>query len=228
MLIEMQKVGKIYGGFGGGYQALKDVDLRIDAGEMVAIRGRSGAGKSTLMHVIGCVDTFEEGRYLLDGMDVGRMKDKELSAVRNKKIGFVMQDFALIRQLSVYDNVAIPLYLSKERNLGKATKLVKEAAQAVGLGGMLDKKVNQLSGGQKQRVAIARAIVNSPQIILADEPTGALDVKTASEILALLKELNQRGITVVIISHDDQVVSSCDRILRIEDGKLYFEKEGKV
>lgn len=227
MLIEMQKVGKIYGGFGGGYQALKDVDLKIDAGEMVAIRGRSGAGKSTLMHVIGCVDTFEEGRYLLDGMDVGSMKDKELSAVRNQKIGFVMQDFALIRQLSVYDNVAIPLYLSKERNLGKTTKLVKEAVQAVGLGEMLDKKVNQLSGGQKQRVAIARAIVNSPQIILADEPTGALDVKTAAEILALLKELNQRGITVVIISHDDQVVSSCDRILRIEDGKLYCEKEGK-
>lgn len=220
MLIELKNVDKIYRSGQQSFQALKKVDLSVEEGEMLAIQGKSGAGKSTLLHIIGCVDTFDGGTYLLDGIDVGKLNDSRLSQIRNRKMGFVMQDFALVPKLSVYENIAVPLYLSKHVRIREIRDRVERAAQDVGLAGQLAKRANQLSGGQKQRVAIARAVVNSPKIILADEPTGALDAATAGEIMALLKKLNERGITVIIITHDDSVAGSCRRIVRIEDGKI--------
>lgn len=220
MLIELNKIDKIYRSGQQSFQALKKVDLSVEEGEMLAIQGKSGAGKSTLLHIIGCVDTFDEGSYRLDGIDVGKLNDRQLSEIRNRKMGFVMQDFALVPKLSVYENIAIPLYLSKHAKLREIRDRVEEAAEDVGLADQLGKRANQLSGGQKQRVAIARAVVNSPKIILADEPTGALDAATAGEIMALLKRQNERGITVIIITHDDSVAGSCGRVVRIKDGRL--------
>ncbi len=220
MLIEIKKVDKIYRNGKQSFQALKKVDLSINEGEMVAIQGKSGAGKSTLLHIIGCVDTFDEGSYILDGIDVGKLSDRRLARIRNQKIGFVMQDFALVPKLSVYENISIPLYLSSNVNIRKIRDKVKKAAEEVGLAVQLDNNVNQLSGGQKQRVAIARAIVNTPKIILADEPTGALDVATAGEVIALLKRQNESGTTVIIITHDESVAETCSRIIRIKDGSI--------
>lgn len=220
MLIELKNVDKIYRSGQQSFQALRQVSLSVGEGEMAAIQGKSGAGKSTLLHIIGCVDTFDGGSYLLDGIDVGKLNDSRLSEIRNRKIGFVMQDFALIPKLSVYENIAVPLYLSKNVRLRDIRDRVKRAAEDVGLVNQLDKKANQLSGGQKQRIAIARAVVNTPKMILADEPTGALDAATAGEIMTLLKKQNERGITVIIITHDDSVAKSCGRIIRIEDGKI--------
>lgn len=220
MLIELKKIDKIYQSGQQSFQALKKVDLSIEEGEMAAIQGKSGAGKSTLLHIIGCVDTFDEGSYMLDGIDVGKLSDRKLAKIRNQKMGFVMQDFALVPKLSVYENIAIPLYLSTDVSIKKIRDKVKAAAKDVGLADQLDKKANQLSGGQKQRVAIARAVVNTPKIILADEPTGALDAATAGEIMALLKKQNEKGITVIIITHDDSIAKSCGRIIRIIDGGI--------
>ncbi len=220
MLIELKKIDKIYRNGQQSFQALKEVDLSIREGEMVAVQGKSGAGKSTLLHIIGCVDSFDGGSYLLDGTDVGKLKDRGLARIRNQKIGFVMQDFALVPKLSVYENIAVPLYLSKSVRLREIRDRVEKAAEDVGLASQLHKLANQLSGGQKQRVAIARAVVNSPKIILADEPTGALDAATAGEIMALLKKQNERGTTVVIITHDDSVAGSSGRIIRMKDGKI--------
>lgn len=220
MLIELKNVDKIYRSGQQSFQALRKVDLSVEEGEMLAIQGKSGAGKSTLLHIIGCVDTFDGGSYLLDGIDVGKLSDSRLSRIRNRKIGFVMQDFALVPKLSVYENIAIPLYLSNHVKVGKIRDRVEKAAEDVGLADQLTKRANQLSGGQKQRVAIARAVVNAPKIILADEPTGALDAATAGEIMALLKKQNEKGITVIIITHDDSVAKSCGRIVRIQDGKI--------
>ena len=219
MLIELSKIDKIYQSKQVVFQALKKVDIAIEEGEMVAIQGKSGAGKSTLMHIIGCVDTFDNGTYFLDGIDVGVLNDRQLSKIRNQKMGFIMQDFALVPKLTVFNNIAIPLYLS---NIGirKIPEMVKKAAASVGITDQLNKKANQLSGGQKQRVAIARAIVNSPKIILADEPTGALDIATAKEIMMLLKTLNEKGITVIIITHDNSIADYCNRLITIEDGHL--------
>ena len=222
MLIELKKIDKIYRSGQQSFQALKNVDLSVKEGEMLAIQGKSGAGKSTLLHIIGCVHTFDKGSYILDGIDVGKLNDRQLSKIRNQKMGFVMQDFALVPKMSVYENIAIPLYLSKSIRFKDIRDKVTKTAEDVGLSSQLDKRANQLSGGQKQRVAIARAVVNSPKIILADEPTGALDAATASEIIALLKKQNEKGITVIIITHDDSVAESCGRIIRIQDGKVSF------
>lgn len=223
MLIELKKVNKIYQSGTVSFQALKEVDLSVKEGEIIAICGRSGAGKSTLLHIMGCIDTFDNGTYLLDGKNMGNLRDRELSKIRNRMMGFVMQDFALVPKFSVFENIAIPLYLG---NMGmrKIQNTVKTAAAEVGLLELLDKKANQLSGGQKQRVAIARAIVNSPKIILADEPTGALDVSTAREIINLLKEQNKKGITVIIVTHDNLVAAACQRMIEIGDGRILSDK----
>lgn len=220
MLIELRGIDKIYKSRQLSFQALKGIDLLVEEGEMIAIQGRSGAGKSTLMHIIGCVDTFDGGTYLMDGIDVGKLSDRKLSKIRNEKMGFVMQDFALVPKLSVFENIAVPLYLSSDGNCKEIAQRVDAAAYEVGITDQLKKKANQLSGGQKQRVAIARAIVNSPKIILADEPTGALDGETAKEIMALLKKQNKKGITVLIITHDDAIAACCGRTVRIEDGRI--------
>lgn len=219
MLIQLKKVNKIYRDGTVSFQALREVDLSVEEGEMVAVQGRSGAGKSTLLHIIGCVDTFDGGSYLLDGTDIGGLRDGQLSRIRSRTMGFIMQDFALVSKLSVFDNIAVPLYLAGT-GMKKIRSAVKAAAAEVGLEGQLDKKAGQLSGGQKQRVAIARAIVNAPRIILADEPTGALDAATAGEIIALLKGQKEKGITILIVTHDNSVAAACQRVIEIQDGRI--------
>ena len=202
------------------FTALKDVSLKIDDGEMVAIIGKSGAGKSTLLHIIGCIDTFESGKYTIDDVDVHNLSDKKLAKIRNEKVGIVMQDFALVEEYTVLENVKIPLYFSKKKKSDKPKTLAMSALEKVGIKELANKPVNKLSGGQKQRVAIARAIVNNPSFILADEPTGALDTKTSSEIMELFKSLNDDGKTIIIITHDMGVADACKRKIEISDGKI--------
>ena len=201
------------------FTALTDVSLTVEDGEMLAIIGKSGAGKSTLLHIIGCIDTFEKGTYTLDDISVHKLSDKKLAQIRNQKVGIVMQDFALVEEYTVLENVKIPLYFAKKRK-GSANTLALDALEKVGMKELAKKPVNKLSGGQKQRVAIARAIVNNPSFILADEPTGALDTKTSAEIMALFKSLNDEGKTVMIITHDPTVAGSCKRQIEISDGKI--------
>ena len=201
------------------FTALTDVSLTVEDGEMLAIIGKSGAGKSTLLHIIGCIDTFEKGTYTLDDISVHKLSDKKLAQIRNQKVGIVMQDFALVEEYTVLENVKIPLYFAKKRK-GSANTLALDALEKVGMKELAKKPVNKLSGGQKQRVAIARAIVNNPSFILADEPTGALDTKTSAEIMALFKSLNDEGKTVMIITHDPTVAGSCQRQIEISDGKI--------
>lgn len=201
------------------FTALKDVSLEVEDGEMLAIIGKSGAGKSTLLHIIGCIDKFEKGSYTIDGTDVHSLSDNKLAKIRNEKVGIVMQDFALIDEYSVIENVMIPLNFSKKK-LGKPKELAMKALEKVGIADLAKKPVSKLSGGQKQRVAIARAIVNDPSFILADEPTGALDTKTSSEIMELFTELNKSGKTVIIITHDLTVADKCKRKVEISDGRI--------
>lgn len=201
------------------FTALKDVSLEVEDGEMLAIIGKSGAGKSTLLHIIGCIDKFEKGSYIIDGTDVHSLSDNKLAKIRNEKVGIVMQDFALIDEYSVIENVMIPLNFSKKK-LGKPKELAMKALERVGIANLAKKPVSKLSGGQKQRAAIARAIVNDPFFILADEPTGALDTKTSSEIMELFTELNKSGKTVIIITHDLTVADKCKRKIEISDGRI--------
>lgn len=201
------------------FTALKDVSLEVEDGEMLAIIGKSGAGKSTLLHIIGCIDKFEKGSYIIDGTDVHSLSDNKLAKIRNEKVGIVMQDFALIDEYSVIENVMIPLNFSKKK-LGKPKELAMKALERVGIANLAKKAVSKLSGGQKQRAAIARAIVNDPSFILADEPTGALDTKTSSEIMELFTELNKSGKTVIIITHDLTVADKCKRKIEISDGRI--------
>lgn len=201
------------------FTALKDVSLEVEDGEMLAIIGKSGAGKSTLLHIIGCIDKFEKGSYIIDGTDVHSLSDNKLAKIRNEKVGIVMQDFALIDEYSVIENVMIPLNFSKKK-LGKPKELAMKALERVGIANIAKKPVSKLSGGQKQRAAIARAIVNDPSFILADEPTGALDTKTSSEIMELFTELNKSGKTVIIITHDLTVADKCKRKVEISDGRI--------
>ncbi|MBE5713562.1 MAG: ABC transporter ATP-binding protein [Ruminococcaceae bacterium] len=201
------------------FTALKDVSIEVEDGEMLAIIGKSGAGKSTLLHIIGCIDKFEKGSYIIDGTDVHSLSDNKLAKIRNEKVGIVMQDFALIDEYSVIENVMIPLNFSKKK-LGKPKELAMKALERVGIANLAKKPVSKLSGGQKQRVAIARAIVNDPSFILADEPTGALDTKTSSEIMELFTELNKSGKTVIIITHDLTVADKCKRKVEISDGRI--------
>ena len=220
-MIEIKNIDKTYNkGKANAFQALKDVSLTIEDGEMVAIIGKSGAGKSTLMHIIGCIDDFESGTYILNGEDISSIKEGKRAKIRNKDIGIVMQDFALVEDYTAIENVMIPLYFSKGKLLESKKSIAKKALEKVGIGELASKRVNKLSGGQKQRVAIARAIVNNPSILLADEPTGALDVKTSAEIMGVFKELNEQGITVIIITHDMEVAEGCERVIEISDGQI--------
>ena len=187
----------------------------------MAIIGKSGAGKSTLMHILGCIDNYDSGEYLIDGVNVAEYNDRKRAQIRNKNIGIVMQDFALLEKYTVIDNVLLPFDFSKKKVNRKIEKeraidLLKE----VGMEMIYDKEVSKLSGGQKQRVAIARAMIMEPKILLADEPTGALDEKTSSDIIALLRKMNEKGTTVIIITHDKDIAESCDRIIEINDGRI--------
>ena len=219
-MIEIKNLTKTYNyKKSNAFTALKDISLKIEDGEMLAIIGKSGAGKSTLLHIIGCIDTFEKGEYSIDDTDVHKLSDKKLAEIRNEKVGIVMQDFALVEEYTVIENVKIPLYFSKKKK-GNANTLALEALEKVGIKELAKKPVNKLSGGQKQRVAIARAIVNDPSFILADEPTGALDTKTSAEIMELFRKLNDDGKTVIIITHDPGVAEKCKRKIEISDGEI--------
>lgn len=219
-MIKLNNVVKIYNkGKSNAFQALTDINIEIQDGELVAIIGTSGAGKSTLLHILACIDSYESGEYYIDDMLVKNCSEKKLAQIRNKKIGMVMQDFALVDDFSAIQNVMLPLDFSKSKIKDKKEKCI-EALKAVGMEKFAHNQSNKLSGGQKQRVAIARAIVNNPSIILADEPTGALDSKTSVEIMELFKSLNKKGRTVIIVTHDMKVANQCNRIIRIEDGKI--------
>ena len=220
-MIEIKNINKTYNkGKVNAFHALKDVSLAIEDGEMVAIIGKSGAGKSTLMHIIGCIDDFESGTYILNGDDISSIKEGKRAKIRNKDIGIVMQDFALVEDYTAIENVMIPLYFTKGKLLESKKSIARRALEKVGIGELASKRVNKLSGGQKQRVAIARAMINNPGILLADEPTGALDVNTGNEIMDLFTKLNENGTTVIIITHDMDVANMCDRIIEISDGEI--------
>ena len=219
-MIRLNKISKIYNkGKSNAFQALTDINIEIADGELVAIIGTSGAGKSTLLHILACIDSYESGEYYIDDTLIKNCSEKKLAQIRNKKIGMVMQDFALVDDFSALQNVMLPLDFSKSKVSEKKEKCLN-ALQAVGMEKFAHHQSNKLSGGQKQRVAIARAIVNEPSIILADEPTGALDSKTSAEIMELFKSLNDAGRTVIIVTHDMKIAQQCKRVIRIEDGKI--------
>ena len=221
-MVQLKNIVKIYNkGKSNEFEALHGVSAEIKDGEMIAIVGTSGAGKSTLLHILGFIDRYDNGEYILDGTPVGKMNEIKMAHLRNEKIGMIMQDFALIEDYTVQDNVLIPLDFSKKK-MRKKEKLnrVISALEAVGMKEHCHKPVKQLSGGQKQRVAIARAIVNDPSFLLADEPTGALDSKTTDEIMKVFKRINEEGRTVVIVTHDNSVAERCSRVIRIEDGMV--------
>lgn len=201
------------------FEALHGVSCEINDGELVAVIGKSGAGKYTLLHILACIDNYQEGEYTIDGTLVKNLSEKQYAKIRNEKIGMVMQDFALVEDFTALENVMIPLNFSKQKIKNKKEKALA-ALKSVGIGELAKKPCNKLSGGQKQRVAIARAIVNEPSMILADEPTGALDTKTSAEIMALFKSLNKQGRTVVIVTHDPKIAEQCDRIIEISDGRI--------
>lgn len=222
-MIKLINIKKIYNkGKSNEFEALKDISFSIDDGELIAITGKSGAGKSTLLHVLACIDSYESGEYYLDDILIKKLSESKLAEIRNKKIGIVMQDFALIDDFSCFENVSLPIDFSKGKH-SDAKERVMNALKSVGMDNMSKKPVNKLSGGQKQRIAIARAIINEPSIILADEPTGALDTKTSAEIMNLFHKLNQNGKTVIIITHDNEIAKQCDRIIEISDGKINCE-----
>ena len=201
---------------------LKGIDLRVEAGEMVAIMGPSGSGKSTLMNLLGCLDAPTGGRYLLDGTDVTKLSKKQLAKTRGQRIGFVFQSFNLIPRTDAMHNVELPLvYNGVRRRRAKA----QAALERVGLGTRLRHVPSELSGGQKQRVAIARALINDPSIVLADEPTGALDSKSTAEIMELLVELNNAGTTIVVITHEDEVAAYCSRRVWLRDGLIVSDEQ---
>ena len=219
-MIKISNLSKIYNyKKANAFQALYDVNLNIDEGEMAAIIGASGAGKSTLLHILACIDNYQSGEYYLDGVFVNSNSEKNLAKIRNEKIGMVMQDFALIDDFSSVQNVMLPLDFSAKKDKDKKKKALA-VLESVGMSDFANNRSNNLSGGQKQRVAIASAIVNDPAIILADEPTGALDSKTSAEIMDLFKSLNRQGRTVIIVTHDPNVARQCDRIIEISDGRI--------
>ena len=221
MRIALNGISKSYQASHGAppYQVLKDANLSIDKGEMVAIKGSSGAGKSTLLHIIGCLDKPTSGSYLLNGQNVSQLSLSKLAEIRNASFGFVMQHFALIEEDSALQNVATPLLFAKARRSQMDARAM-EQLRNVGMEQMANKRIATLSGGEKQRVAIARAMVNNPEIILADEPTGALDRANTEKIVQLFQQLNEKGKTIIIVTHDDFVAQSCRRIVTIADGVI--------
>lgn len=219
--IQLNQVSKIYNkNTDAKVEALNHVDLSIEKGELVAIVGKSGSGKSTLLHILGLLDNPTQGSYCLDGFDISTIEMNDLAHIRNEKLGFVLQEFGLILNKTVYDNIAIPLYFSRAVKRKQMPEMIRKVLKEVGLEEKEKSIVAELSGGQKQRVAIARAIVNNPEIILADEPTGALDQNTSKEIMDLLLELNRNNKTVIIITHDRMIAERCERRIEISDGYI--------
>ena len=220
MLLELKNIYKNYIQGTMEVPVLKDINLCVEEGEYVAIMGPSGSGKSTLMNIIGCIDKPTSGTYLLDDVEIEKCKDKELSEVRNQKIGFVFQNFNLLPRQSALDNVELPLQYAKVP-IKKRKQKAKEMLEMVDLADRVSFKPTQLSGGQKQRVAIARAMVADPKILLADEPTGALDSKSGLQVMELFDTLHKQGVTIIMITHSDEIASYADRVVKIIDGELY-------
>ncbi|CDC72440.1 MULTISPECIES: ABC transporter ATP-binding protein [environmental samples] len=228
MLIEIKDVYKIYGeGLESEVRALDGVSLTIDRGEFVAVVGQSGSGKSTMMNVLGCLDIPTHGEYYLDGTNVRELTDRELSHIRNKQIGFIFQQYNLIQSLTVLENVELPL-IYQGVGSDKRRELAMEALERVGLLSRIKHKPVEMSGGQQQRVAIARAIATHPPIIMADEPTGALDSHTGHDVLRFLQQLNKEGSTVILITHDNGIAATARRCVRLQDGKIVEDREQEV
>lgn len=219
-MIEVSNLTKIYNPKKANeFTALKNISLKINDGEMSAIIGKSGAGKSTLLHILACIDNYQSGEYKIDETLVKQLSERQSARIRNEKIGMVMQDFALVEDFTAIENVLLPLEFSKHKKSNRQEKALN-ALKSVGMEKFAKKPVNKLSGGQKQRVAIARAIVNEPSLILANEPTGALDTKTSAEIMDVFRKLHSEGKTIVIVTHDPGVAEQCERIIEISDGKI--------
>ena len=221
-LIEFDSVCKYYQMGDTVVKAADHISMKIEKGEFVAIVGQSGSGKSTCMNIIGCLDVPTSGTYKLNGRDVGSMDKNELAEIRNELLGFIFQQYNLLPKLSLLENVELPLvYAGLSRS--EQHQRAREALEQVGLGNKLDNKPSQLSGGQQQRASIARALVGRPAVILADEPTGALDSHTGREVLGILQKLHKQGNTVVLITHDNSIAVQADRIIRLEDGRIVYD-----
>ncbi|MFL0247520.1 ABC transporter ATP-binding protein [Candidatus Clostridium stratigraminis] len=218
-LISMKAISRFYGKDENKVNALKGIDLSINAGELVAIVGPSGSGKTTLLNILGCLDSPSFGEYLIDGVDTSKLKAKELAKIRNQKFGFIVQNFALLDDYTVYENIKIPLDYSDVAMKNKKQK-VKEMLGKLNIEDKFNKYPTELSGGQCQRVSIARALMNNPEIILADEPTGALDREMGQQVIDIFKEINKENKTIIIVTHDSNIASQCDRIISIEDGSI--------
>ena len=221
-LIEFDEVCKYYQMGDTTVKAADHITMKIEKGEFVAIVGQSGSGKSTCMNIIGCLDVPTYGTYRLNGRDVGKMNRNELAAVRNEMLGFIFQQYNLLPRLNLMENVEVPLVYAGISRTERHVR-AREVLEQVGLGDKLKNRPNQLSGGQQQRVSIARALVRNPPVILADEPTGALDSHTGREVLGLLQQLNKQGHTVVLITHDNSIAVQADRIIRLEDGQVVYD-----
>ncbi|MBI5367880.1 MAG: ABC transporter ATP-binding protein [Planctomycetes bacterium] len=219
-MIELESAVKVYRVEDVEVRAMRGINLRIEEGEYVSIMGPSGSGKSTLLNIIGCLDTLSSGRYLLDGQEVGNYNENDLARIRNRKIGFVFQQFNLIPRATVLRNVEIPMIYSGKPN---RSQVARDLVRFVGLEKRLYHTPNQLSGGEQQRVAIARALANDPALILADEPTGSIDSATGEKIMSLLTTLHEQGNTVVVVTHDEYVAGMTNRIIRIRDGRIIRE-----
>ena len=221
-LVEFQNIYKIYKMGDSEVRALDGVSFSVFKGEFVAIIGQSGSGKSTCMNIIGCLDVPTEGTYLLNGEDVSKLSDDEQSEIRNKTLGFIFQQYNLLPKLNILENVKLPL-MYKGMKESEQTKLAMEALKRVGIDDKYHHKPSQLSGGQQQRASIARALAGSPSVILADEPTGALDSKTSAEVIDFLINLNSLGNTIILITHDNSIAAKAKRVIRIHDGKIIYD-----
>jgi len=227
-LIEARNLVKVYKLGEVKIPALRRVSLNVTEGGLISVIGPSGSGKSTLMHILGCLDTPTSGEYFLEGVDVSKMNDYELSRVRNEKIGFVFQTFNLLPHLTVLENVLLPVQYNPDGDLKNATRRAYELLEKFGLKHRTKNRPTQLSGGEMQRVAIARALINNPKILFADEPTGNLDSKTGLEILKILKELQKEGMTEIIVTHDLNITKFTERIIKIKDGLIEGEEINRI